>query len=626
MIRLFDATTLAFTKLRTRRIRTIVTVIIASLLFGVIALAILMLQGGVNSVNKFSAGSLTDRYLATASYSSQIAIDDDTLTPKLLDRATEIYTQLIADKKAAAKKLGIEYDPASEQKPFIEFGDDIKILNHASSAAVQAFNEYVATQPSAKQELEKIIAQHQPSHVYPVTTSSTRGAQLKPLTNLGEDFTKTPQYPSGGTPGVEFGWQYVDRAVAQSFMLPDSQLDKQKNVQDIPIVAPVAKVEEALGLKRLPNTATAQEKLDRIRYIRNHAETATFSVCYRNTVSQNQIQNAIDVVKETAENKDYKKPSLIYGLPDANSCSGAVVTQDTRTAAEKTLAGKQDEFQRMFGGETIPMQQKVTFRAVGLSPNGLSAESFSGVGGLLTAIAGSTLEGQWVVPQQMYDAMPNKQDFDKFLPSAPKLSDYFNYDSYRVVAEFNTAAQVKTFVTKTGCGNPYCDGTTSAIFFGSNSVLIDDIRNQVIKVLAYSAMGVGLIAAIIMMGMIGRVIGDSRRETAVFRAIGAKRNDIRLIYFMYTIMLSAIIIIVSLAMGALAAWWIDTKIAPDISVQAHLIYIFADDDIAFHLIGIWWQALIALIGLIVLAGFVGMLLPLSRNLARNPIKDMRDDT
>ena len=173
----------------------------------------------------------------------------------------------------------------------------------------------------------------------------------------------------------------------------------------------------------------------------------------------------------------------------------------------------------------------------------------------------------------------------------------------------------------------YCEpGKVSANYFGSNAVLVEDIRKQAVRVLQYAALIVAFIATLILMGMIGRVIGDSRRETAVFRAIGATRSDIRSIYTLYTVMLTIIVAIVSLVLGLLAAWWIEAKFAGDFTVRAHLIYTFADDALRFSMIGFWWTALLALVGLIVLSGLVGMLLPLARNLARSPIKDMRDDT
>ena len=71
MIGIRDAFTLAYTKLRTRRIRTTVTVVIASLLFGVIALALFVLQGVTGGLRQFTAGTLSERYLAMVSYSPE---------------------------------------------------------------------------------------------------------------------------------------------------------------------------------------------------------------------------------------------------------------------------------------------------------------------------------------------------------------------------------------------------------------------------------------------------------------------------------------------------------------------------------------------------------------------------
>jgi hypothetical protein len=290
------------------------------------------------------------------------------------------------------------------------------------------------------------------------------------------------------------------------------------------------------------------------------------------------------------------------------------------------MADKQREFNAQFGQVTEPVQRKITFRVVGISPNGLSSGSFSGVDGLLTTIAGSTLEGQWVVPLQQFEAMPKYQELAPLI-AQPSVADQINYDADRRLVEFGSVADVKRFVEKAGCGMPYCDpGSVSATYFGSNAVLIDDIRDKVMEVLRYVALVVTAIASLIMMGMIGRVIGDSRRETAVFRAIGATRNDIRLVYTAYTLMLASIVAVVSLLLGLLAALWIDAKLSGDFTVRAHLIYLFAGDSLRFDMIGFWWSALGGLVMLVLAGGLAGMLLPLSRNLARSPIKDMRDDT
>ena len=630
MIGIRDAFTLAYTKLRTRRIRTMVTVVIASLLFGVIALALFVLQGATGSLQKFTAGTLSERYLAMVSYSPEHYPGPDT-PESVKKRAQEIYDQLIIDKKSAAKKLGIEYDSATEQQPINDIGDDLSFLNPASPAATQAFNEYVATFPSAKEEVDRVVASYGPIKTYPVVQSSIADGRLKPIVDGKEDFTTDPE-PSNDMSQmtIDFGWSYIDESVVRPFMLGAEQIARQSDTSAIPVIAPFNQVEKALGLKRLPNSATPEEKLDRLRYVKAHAEQATYVSCYRNSVSQQQINEALRVAKEIDQNKsnkDYQKPSLIYGLPSAGECAAATVVRDVRTTSEKQLAAKYSQFSAQFGQATEPVQRKLTFRVVGISPNGLSAESFSGVDGLLTTIAGSTLEGQWVVPQQLFDAMPDSKELASLIRPVVQDATTFNYDMDRRLVEFSSVAELKRFVDGMGCSMMYCEpGKVSANYFGSNAVLVEDIRKQAVQVLQYAALVVAFIATLILMGMIGRVIGDSRRETAVFRAIGATRSDIRSIYTLYTVMLTIIVAIVSLVLGLLAAWWIEAKFAGDFTVRAHLIYTFADDALRFSMIGFWWTALLALVGLIVLSGLVGMLLPLARNLARSPIKDMRDVT
>lgn len=635
MIRVVDALKLAATKLRIRRIRTTISVLVASLLFGVIVLAIIILQGGLDSMNKFSSGSLSGRYLTSVNYASKSTLSiamDGQYPNSVKTRATEIYTKTIADKKAAAKKLNIDYDPSTEQKPV----DGNNQLDPTSPSAIQASSEYLATLTPAMDELKDTMKSFRPKNIYEQISSVVNHGQFKPMDNNSEDFYKQSNdstVKSGSAVinfGINFGWSFVDQAITRPFMLSDKQLKEQTNMSDIPVVAPLAQVEGALGLKPLPNNTPSQEKLDRIKYIRDHAQTVTFSICYRNTASQSQIDSAITVAKEIDKNKtnkNYIKPSLIYGLPATNTCGPATITSDTRTLDEKNLVKNQAEFDRMFGQETEPIQEKVTFRVVGLSPNGLNAYSLSGIGSLLETIAGSTLNGQWVVPQQLFDAMSNKHDFDQFLPSSQKPTDY-TYGVANTIVEFSSANDAKNFITKTGCGESMsCSSNNmTAYYFGSNSVLIDDVKNQAASVLGYIAIGVSVIAAIIMMSTIGRVISDSRRETAVFRAIGAKRNDIRLIYVIYTFVLLLIITVMSLIIGTAAALWVNAVISPEITVQMHLIYIFSNDNLSFSVIGIWWQALAVLVGLIFVAGFTGILLPLSLNLGRSPINDMRDDT
>lgn len=630
MIRLSDAVILAFTKIRTRRFRTFVTILVASILFGAIIFFVFLFQGVIESTNKFSLGTLSGRYLASTSYSRQISLTDSSIPKSVLDRAKVIYKKTIADKNVAAKKIGIDYDSSVEIKPTQIWYNDTEVLDSSSPSAIRAFNEYIATLPTSKQLLDETIKHYNYINAFNITSFSIHDGQLKMINNNIEKFDETNSYSTSVNTDVSSGWSYMDKSIVEPFLLSADQLNRQSDNDAIPIIAPISKVEEALGLKKLPGNASSTEKLDRIKYIRNNAEKAEFIVCYRNNISQAQIKAAIDNAKELKTNKDYKEPLLTFALPDdPSACAPASVLKDERSLSDKGLAKKQDEFDRMFGQETTPIQQKIKFRVVGLSPEGLGSSSLSGLGSLISTIAGSTLGGQWVIPQQMYNSMPNKATLDKVISNNndSNLSEN-NYTSLysRSIVEFDNIDDLKKFVTKVGCGAEICNGERMAYYFGNNSVLIDDVKNQMTKYLSYVVVVITLIAVIIMMSMVGRVISDSRRETAVFRAIGARRGDISSIYLIYTIMLSTIIMLVSLIIGVIVAYWFNATISPDASVQAHLIYIFSDENMKFALIGVWWQALFVIGVLIILAGLIGMLFPLVRNLARNPIKDMRDDT
>lgn len=631
MIRFSDAAILALTKLRTRKVRTIVTVVTASLLFGGLIIATLVVGGVVDSAKRFTKGSLSERYVTNVQYfdngASSVAYDEP--SPELKTRANEIYNTLIADKKREAKRIGVAYDPTLETKPVTKGPDNIVYLDLSSKAAQQAVQEQMAKLPSTADKVKEVTKSYRPTAFYEMKTNATPG-KLSMMVNGVEKYTAPDNNQTYSlAPDVSAGWSYLDASITKQFLLEQTYLDQQTNTRDLPVIAPYSKVETALGLKKLPTTATPKERLERIAYVRQHAASATFTACYRNEASESQIQDARRVAKEVEQNKankDYQKPSLIYGLPAPDSCGAATIVRDVRSAEEKKEAGKQLQFDRLFSEGIDPVQQKVTFRVVGLGPDGFSGESFSNIDMLISSVAGASLQGMWVVPQDLYDTMPNKADYALFDPANAKFDPQAGPMQSVQLVEFANAQDAKAF-SASGCSGMDCGNNKPYIsYFGSNSVLLADIVAMATKTLGIAVLIVGAIAALIMMGMVGRVIGDSRRETAVFRAIGARRNDIRAIYTIYTIALSLLIAVVAVIIGAIVALWIDSKWAAEATAQAQVTFIGVDGSEQFHLVGVWWTALIAVIVAVVIAGLTSMLLPLSRNLARSPIKDMRDDT
>ena len=113
MIRLIDAMTLAYTKLRTHKIRTGLTVGVAGILFGLILAVIIVAQGVFDSVERFSQEGLGNRMILLVSkmdmksFKASVNMDD----PEFIAEVEQYHAEYVAKKTALAKKYNIAYDP-----------------------------------------------------------------------------------------------------------------------------------------------------------------------------------------------------------------------------------------------------------------------------------------------------------------------------------------------------------------------------------------------------------------------------------------------------------------------------------------------------------------------------------
>jgi hypothetical protein len=638
MIRPYDTLVLATTKLRTRRLRTLITIILAGLLFGVLVAALTVARGAVNSIQDFSKEGLNDRYIVQATTDPPL-VGDILENKDIQARAQQIYEQTIAAKKAAAKRLGIEYDPTTEQSPFLTFPGvsgqaQHQYLSPTAPAAQQTLQEWVNAHPSPTiTDLKKAAAPYNPMGYYQATYLGQSSGVLATMQNGVENFDQNEESISKQTQQdilQTSGLAIFNAQLTKPFMLPASKAPVDPNA--VPIVIPYSKAETLLGLKSLPKSASASEHLARIRELYAKANTITMAACFRNGVSATQISTALSQAADIAKNagnKDYQKPSLIYGLPSADSCGQATVVSDTRTKDEKTLAAKQDQFTKEFGGTVDPVQQKIVFRVVGLTPDPQNGESKTSIAGILQDIVGSSLQGVIAVPDDMFDKLPNVASLKSILlTGSPNILSGTGTASF---VEFHDADAARSFINEktcttrpTGsCATPDKPFQLSA--FGSNSIALKDLQRKFAHFFKLAALGVVAMAIIILTGTIGRMIADGRRETAVFRATGAKRLDIAMIYGLYTLLLSCIVAAAALALGLIAALMFDHHYWQSTTLQAKLLFGASQSSRTFRFFGIDTRqtalVLLAAIG----AGLVSMLFPIIRNVRRNPIKDMREE-
>lgn len=624
MIRLGDATIIAMTKLQTHRVRLSIAITIASLLLAVIATGLFVTAGAFKSIDRFSRQGLNDRYLVSFSiYSMSSGQPNDAM----LKRASEIRTQLIAEKTAKAKALGIEYDPKLEEPVILpeSYPGQPDILNFKSQAAEMARKEPYEKMPYTWQTAQDVAKKYDAKGLYSFKRFEPFEATPQLMENGREKFSLEPPSYSLDADKFPQGVSILPATLTKPF---ESVTSPSKDPNAVPVIVPYSYAEKALGYKKLPNNAPAKEKLDRISTVQRGAGEIYVSICFRNEKSASQITEALTAARDQARSKDtpnYQKPDVVYGLPAPDSCGAPVVTRDVRTTAQKKLEREQNELASMtVPGKPIqppaqPEQRKVVFRVTGIAPDGPSYDKGMSLQSLASTVAGSHLNNQWVVPaDKVGPIVPAVQ------PPAPTES----MEDATHVFEFSSAEKAKTFIDEMKCPLANCEDPKrefQLMQFGSNSIIVSQLHSGVMQVLLIAGGVAGVIASIILMAIVGRMIADGRRETAVFRAIGAHRIDIALIYAVYTFLVSLAIGGISVLSAVAAAQALNMQYGGEVTAQALLSFGASDPNRVFSLLSVEWLDALMVIGLALAAGAIGMIIPLLRNVRRNPIKDMRDE-
>lgn len=644
MITIRDTLTLSLTKLRTRKIRLLITIIVSGLLFAVLIAGSIVFRGSFASIESFSQEGLGTRFIVAAYDSTQQSnVYADT---EVINRARELQKDLIARKKAEAKKLDIEYNEQSEPPVVTEYdGPNGKeqSLNAEAPASKQALAEYLQKHPPlGTKDFKKFTDPFHATALYtsrmaPYTSDSSWQVLKDGKESYGAKASMTKGYgPPSGIDSFIGQWSLMSEDLLKPFAIKGQSL-KVGDDGSIPIIVPVSASEELLGLKALPQTATTDQKLARIKEVREKAPQVRFQVCYRNSTSSELVNKAISTQQEierNKNNKEYVKPELIYGFPK-EPCGSVSVIRDVRSAELKKQDAKQLQFDEMFG-KPPAAQSTVSFRVVGIVPD-FSMQVATGINQIIGSLVGSSLGTGWFTPLE--ESVKN-----------PLIANYFDTAQAAMFgqrpmqyAEFSTAADAKKFIDKNSCTPDFDHMTMDPKFdpfkecikqgklysltaFGSNSLALEDTKREFSKFFAVAALVVAAIGSIIMMGTVGRMIADSRRETAVFRAIGAKRMDIAQIYLLYTFIVSLLISGFAIAGGALAAMIIQNRYAEDLTVQALVAYNAQDLDRTFSLFALYLPDLLLLAGLAIGVSLISISIPLLRNVRRNPIRDMRDDT
>lgn len=640
MIRFRDASVLAYTKLRSHRIRTGITVGIAGILFGLILAVIFVVQGVFDSVERFGKEGLNDRAILAVTYydQSQFNLYDHMSDASFIAEVEAVHAQTIAKKTAAAKKYGVPYDAASEDPTPIVVDAATKKKTISDTSLDSAYVQEAANARSRKTSKPFDIA----AYLKPYKTVTILQDNFMAVPDDGsflmmkdgkerELNDRSPQEMYGSSSDDPIVSVY-DGSITKPF-ISNTTFDPVKG--ELPVILPYSQAEKLLGLKKLDKTASNDDRLSRLYEVRERVGEISASYCYRNQASSQLLSLATAQQEEIAKNKTtpgYIEPSITYTLPDQASCGGVVVAKDTRTPAEKQLAAQQILYEKAVGiylGE--PKQQKVTFRAVGISSDTADESSMSSIGSMVSSLLGSNLGyNAWSIPADLLRQVPENyrpnEVFGKLgTTNANENSrDVFGYDAYLI--EFGDKSEARAVLEQTGAfrsmGN---SGNLSAYPFGSGVLIVDEAKKMFSQFIFWAMIVVGGVAAVILGGIIGRTVSEGRRESAVFRAIGAKRSDIAGIYGVYVLLLSLRVTLFAVVLGGVIGLVVELVYWRDATTGARITYAASDTTANFHLFGIGSWYVLVVIGTIVAVSLLGSVVPIIRNVRRNPINDMRDE-
>lgn len=632
------AAQLALTKLKTRKVRLAVTLVIAGLLFSIILAASFVIRGAVTGIEKFSKTGFGDRYIAAVNSNNDFFMAPN--DPDLIAKAESMQKKLQEQKTAEAKRLGLQYDPKTDT-PYVQTfdtpGGKQKILGMDNPVIQAMIAKHIAEQPGNRSDLDKLVKNYGAKATYTSLriTGISGPPYLQVLKDNKEDFDQQRKGPSqNGIDSLPVEWQLMDGPLMKPFILSGQNLQIGDD-GSVPVVAPFSAAEQILGIKSLPSSATADQRLERLKEIRKKAAGFSFLVCYRNSTSASEVQSAIAqqlTISQTKGTKGYRTPDFIQDKP-AKACGPVVTTRDVRTADAKKQAANQQKFDQEFG-QPAAESHILKLRIVGLNsdlPQGSAAIS---VVQIFQAILQSSLGSGWFTPTQA--ASDN-----------PALAKIFNADtqsplSQQYYAEFNSPTQLKKFLDEQNCQptgfgpnqgpdfDPYksCKEKKkyfSAGAFGSSSTALDEFKKGFTRIFTIAAAVVAALAAIIMMGTVGRIIADSRRETAVFRAIGAKRSDIAQIYFTYVIALALLIIAISLVAAYIIAYFVNKHYSETVTIDGLLAFNVSDLSQKIVLSRFYLRDVLLVGGLVLAGAILSAVFPILNNLRRNPIRDMRDE-
>lgn len=652
MIRPRYALKLARTKLHSKQGMLFVSIIISSVLFATLFASIIVFSGAEKSAEEFIRKANNDRYLvevnpvipnSAISYSLPLSIQD-------VHRIKALEKKYYDDIRAKYKQLGLKYDesteiPALKPSAFLSptLPEEQRVEVNYESPVVelgrkQKVEEYVASAKNTLADLKTIGSKYGASGYYANDRLGLAGIPNMMLIQDGKENFEDSTLKAGDlspygyfTNAVHNGdYAFEDEQLLQRYLLPSIL----KDPRGVPVIVSAQEAVSLFGKDKGigEEPKNPLEKAEWLKTVQDKFGGYTYQVCYRNSAEMTKIEKIqrdyADMVNNK-DNPDYKKPSLIYDLPK-EPCGDVVIKEDTRTAAEKKADAEAIENQKKLGTYDAPIHKLLTFQIVGIvnaQPYSKYTDNIQSYLQNLLSVEGTTFTA--TIPHQAYEKLPvqlkvddlvqtNDNDYSSVIKKAGLTTH---------ILEFKTIEDARSFISQETC--PSADTECQKLFtsapYGSNYLILDEIGKMFQRIMLYALPVVLGLALIIIWFTMTRVMMESRKEIAVYRAMGAKRSDIAAIYLTYSLIIAFRIALVSFILGIVAAYAVEHLYAPQLTSIANSAFGNMADKMSFSLFDLSSPLLWLVLIVIFITGIIASIQPLIRNVLRSPINDIRNE-
>lgn len=655
MIRARYAVMLARTKLRSRRGALLATIAISSTLFAVLISGVIIFTAAEKSTVALVKAVNNNQYLvevqpvipggAVAGY------DPSHLTAENIKTAREYelnHYKTLKEKCTRLRLTCVEPDPNdSLLKPDV-FADpntptDLRYQLNTSSSLLAEFEKsqlikYSKTAKNSLGNLKEKASLYGGSGYYALGKYPLPSIPNQLLITNGKENFSDASLKSGDMSSYGYAINAVNNSMyeVRDLSLVNRYITYKdtSNLKGIPVIITTKEAATLFGKHKGIGDEPKHDQDRRVwlEKIRQELSGYTYQTCYRNQTEQTmlaKIQRDYADIKLHKDDKNYSKPSLIYEHP-STACGEITVKHDTRTQTEKDTENKKINTQKKLGEFKEPSHKVLTYQIVGfidLRPYDEFHKSASSY--LKNLLSYQTDLTSAIIPLQLFDKLPNelKPNIESPRSGNPEYLSALESLSPRVVA-FSSVTKARDFMDNETCpsSETKCKKLYTAAPHGSNYLILDEVGKLFNKLMTYATPTVIAFSIFIIWLMISRLMSDSRKETAVYRAMGARRLDVAAIYLVYALIVGFIISIVSFIIAIFVSFTIDLSNKNHLTSIAHTSFgLGSSSDTLFTLFDLSSPLLGLIFITIPAVCILASIQPLLRNVLRPPIEDLRTE-